>query len=676
MIDTNTCGLPLDAVRERARHGTVAILPPADSYGPAVYGQTHPVSDAPDRMRLVPPVFTPRRFDLLVELGREPTCRDVDQEARIGGSRSTLPVYLSALASSRVTEPVAMYLDRQAGEFGVPLVIGEDLTARGDHARLMARIETYAKHCPDGFGGVVLQQSTEDADIKLSNRVYSDPLAEELLDAGRLGFELKAGQGAKPGLGGMTLLTAREADALGGRFVLEELTPGPLLRSATPGTFTASVLRGQIRLKRNSFPRARAWVKLPPSRDVGDAARVAWVSGADAVTVDGAEAGTGGAPLTSLEHVRLPLVECLARVEPADDCLLVSGQMEQGVQAVKSLTVGARDVGTDRAAIAAVDAAAQDGLTRLLQCLDLEMHMVISALGKYRPEHLEPEDIWADGGWATGSVAFEFPTGVTIVAPYAGDGTPRGMTCTSLSSVTLAPPTIAVCLRPGSQRLQAVHSSATLGGESRAQCGRGHRGVVRLRGAERFDRFTWQSPTGAGGPHLTAAAHVIADCDIVREVEVGDHAVLFSRVRRFQQAAPGVPLLYGSRRYATWPLGTTGGSPRPLTASASSLCCTTWLPPAMTRPTGRRRKTGRCQRSSRSGCGPGNPCCRMSTRCIHTSTASTPTPGGHADRSGLGTRPPPAGTRAARGDGGPGGVRTRGRGPSVSSQRFPAAGNI
>ncbi|MFD2284398.1 hypothetical protein ACFSUJ_34675 [Streptomyces lusitanus] len=47
-----------------------------------------------------------------------------------------------------------------------------------------------------------MQQSTEDADAEVWNLVHSDPAARPLLDSGRLAFELKVGQGAKPASAG------------------------------------------------------------------------------------------------------------------------------------------------------------------------------------------------------------------------------------------------------------------------------------------------------------------------------------------------------------------------------------------------------------------------------------------------------------------------------------------
>jgi hypothetical protein len=178
-----------------------------------------------------------------------------------------------------------------------------------------------------------------------------------------------------------------------------------VLRCGSPGTFTDEILRQQIRLMRNNYPRARVWVKLPPGRDVGAAALVAWTAGADAVTVDGAEGGTGWAPLGFLDHVGLPLAECLRRIHAATrqagrGCLLASGRMWAGPRAVKALALGATAVGLGRAALIAADEDPGHGLSRLLDCLALELRLLISALGKYTPAALDGDDIWQPDGLA------------------------------------------------------------------------------------------------------------------------------------------------------------------------------------------------------------------------------------------------------------------------------------
>ena len=402
---------PESAIRARARFGAASAFPDLEQYGRALFGADPAGPDTGtydplDLLRLVPPIFVPHRLAKLVDLAREPVYRDVELDTTVGGFRSTLPLYLSAFGSTlSASVDLGLAASRQAGRLGIVMVIGENVTPVNGYGRLeddaerslLGRISAYAAHMLDGYGGVVVQQSTEDADAEVWNLVYSDPNVQPLLTSGRLGFELKVGQGAKPGLGGMTVLDSATAARLADAFTMDPVFStgsGAVLRSSSPGTFTEEILRQQVRLMRNNFPRAKVWVKLPPARDVAAAAAVAWDAGADAVAVDGAEGGTGWAPLAFLAHVGLPLGECLRRIGDHPSCLLVSGRMWEGARVAKCLALGANAAGLGRAALIAVDTDAENGLVNLVECLSLELQMLSSALGKYHVGALAPEDVW------------------------------------------------------------------------------------------------------------------------------------------------------------------------------------------------------------------------------------------------------------------------------------------
>jgi hypothetical protein len=407
---------PESAVRARARSGAARALPDLGEYGHALFGAdpAHPAvasADLLDGLRLVPPVFVPHRLAKLVDLAREPVYQDVQLDTELGGFRSTLPLYLSAFGSTEAASiDLGLAASGQAGRLGIPVVVGENVMPVNGYGRieedaqrsLLARISAYQACALDGCGGVAVQQSTEDADAEVWNLVYSDPNVQPLLESGRLAFELKVGQGAKPGLGGMTVLDTATAARLGDAFTMDRVFGGgsdTVLRCSSPGTFTEEILRQQVRLMRNNYPRAKIWVKLPPARDVRVAALVAWEAGADAVTVDGAEGGTGWAPLAFLQHVGLPLGECLRRIGDHSSCLLVSGRMWEGARVAKCLALGANAVGLGRAALIAVDTDAENGLVNLVECLALELQMLTSALGKYHVGALGLEDVWSpDGG--------------------------------------------------------------------------------------------------------------------------------------------------------------------------------------------------------------------------------------------------------------------------------------
>ncbi|MFD8751873.1 glutamate synthase-related protein [Kitasatospora sp. NPDC059577] len=413
MTSVRARGFAEDAVRARARAGAAAAFPDRQDYGEALFGSTPgPAAvgngDPLDALRLTPPVFMPQRLAKLIELGREPLHSDVVLDTVVGGLRSALPLYLSAFGSTRAAGTgQVLNAGRQAGRLGIPMVIGENIVPMTGYGRggertrrtVLDRLAAYQEELPDGLGGVAVQQSTEDADAEVWNLVHSDPSAQPLLESGRLAFELKVGQGAKPGLGGMTLLNRAAAAQVDEQFALDPVfgrDAEEVLRCGSAGTFTEEILRQQIRLMRNNFPRVKVWVKLHPGRDVALAAATAWQAGADAVTVDGAEGGTGWAPVAAIDQLGLPLGECLRRIGNRDACLLASGRQWEGARAVKCLALGATAVGLGRAALLAVDEDPKAGLLNLVDCLALELRLLISALGKYEPASLGTEDLWTE----------------------------------------------------------------------------------------------------------------------------------------------------------------------------------------------------------------------------------------------------------------------------------------
>jgi flavin reductase (DIM6/NTAB) family NADH-FMN oxidoreductase RutF len=125
------------------------------------------------------------------------------------------------------------------------------------------------------------------------------------------------------------------------------------------------------------------------------------------------------------------------------------------------------------------------------------------------------------------------------------------MTCTSLCSVALDPPTIVVCLRGGSPTLQAVLESGSFAVNLLHQDARRAAELFASGASDRYDRVAWTS-VPHGGPHLVDAAHTIADCAVADTHFVGDHVVVMARVVEVTVVRPSLPLLYGMRRYGSW----------------------------------------------------------------------------------------------------------------------------
>jgi flavin reductase (DIM6/NTAB) family NADH-FMN oxidoreductase RutF len=145
------------------------------------------------------------------------------------------------------------------------------------------------------------------------------------------------------------------------------------------------------------------------------------------------------------------------------------------------------------------------------------------------------------------------PGGVTVVTASGPDGRPWGMTCSSLSSVAVDPPTLLVCVRSFSPTLAAMLTSSAFTINLLHDRARPVAELFASGAADRFDRVRWRAEPAFGGPHLLDAAHAIADCAVTRTVEVGDHTVVFGMVLQVERRLPAKPLLYGLREYSAWP---------------------------------------------------------------------------------------------------------------------------
>ncbi|QKW35621.1 flavin reductase family protein [Actinomadura sp. NAK00032] len=149
-----------------------------------------------------------------------------------------------------------------------------------------------------------------------------------------------------------------------------------------------------------------------------------------------------------------------------------------------------------------------------------------------------------------------FPTGVAVVTALGPDGRARGMTCSSLCSVSLAPPTLLACLREGSPTLAAVLVRGAFAVNLLHADARRTAELFASGAPDRFDRVAWRA--GAAGPHLPAAAHAVADCAVRSPVPAGDHVVVFGEVYAVTGYDDRGPLLYGLRRYGSWPRARPG----------------------------------------------------------------------------------------------------------------------
>jgi flavin reductase (DIM6/NTAB) family NADH-FMN oxidoreductase RutF len=160
-----------------------------------------------------------------------------------------------------------------------------------------------------------------------------------------------------------------------------------------------------------------------------------------------------------------------------------------------------------------------------------------------------------------------FPTGVAVVASVDARGAPSGMTVTSLASVCLNPPTLLVCLRTGSTTLATVQHRGGFAVNLLHARARSTAELFAAPVADRFARVRWRL-SGNGLPWLVDDAAAMADCRLVRQIQVGDHTVVLGEILHLAIERHGPLLLYGMRRFAQWHAGVPLSSTAPSAATS------------------------------------------------------------------------------------------------------------
>lgn len=142
-----------------------------------------------------------------------------------------------------------------------------------------------------------------------------------------------------------------------------------------------------------------------------------------------------------------------------------------------------------------------------------------------------------------------FASGVGVITAGQGDNR-RGLTATAISSVTMDPPTILVCVNKNGEAHRAIEQDGAFCVNILASDGEGaaldFAGQTGRAGAERFIPFSWSTLT-TGAPALDGALANI-DCEITERVETTSHTVFFGRVLDVR-LSDGAPLVHFDRKF-------------------------------------------------------------------------------------------------------------------------------
>lgn len=139
-----------------------------------------------------------------------------------------------------------------------------------------------------------------------------------------------------------------------------------------------------------------------------------------------------------------------------------------------------------------------------------------------------------------------FATGVTVLTVRQADGTPRGFTANSFSSVSLDPPLLLVCLAKSAHSCTTFTEAGNFGVNVLGSDQQSVSALFASRAPDKFDQCAWQS--GAGGVPMLDGSLARFACRQERLVDAGDHIVLIGRVIDFA-TGDGAPLGYFRGRY-------------------------------------------------------------------------------------------------------------------------------
>jgi flavin reductase (DIM6/NTAB) family NADH-FMN oxidoreductase RutF len=138
--------------------------------------------------------------------------------------------------------------------------------------------------------------------------------------------------------------------------------------------------------------------------------------------------------------------------------------------------------------------------------------------------------------------------GVVVVTAVHGD-VPVGLTVSSFTSVSLAPPLVSFCIADRSSAYDAIEASDAfvvnvLGADQAAVAARFASPV-----ADRFAGVGWRRDP-AGNPRVDGALAWLS-CTTRSQIPVGDHLLVIGEITTVRPGRPGCALVHTDGRFAT-----------------------------------------------------------------------------------------------------------------------------
>jgi hypothetical protein len=341
-----------------------------------------------------------------LELGREPIYQDASLFEVLGGIRCKIPVIIAAVGSTKVADRVSAELSEGAARGGIIRTIGENVLNMHGKARLIEEIDEFGQYWDGETGGLVCQSNLEDW-LAGTQEITIDHAKEQygkkfVCDA--LGFELKGGQGAKPGMGGEVRIFDREkAHMLKKKGYI--LFPDPDVsnagsegyeRHSAPGIIALHMdeLREKFsELYRLGYKRLFFKTGAYDYQDLQATFRVCSEMKVACVTIDGAEGGTGMSPRLVMNEVGLPTLQCLVggykilrdleRERQYKPSFVIAGGLLRADHMIKAIILGADGIAMASSFCAVARYKGVEGVFNYIRSLDIEGRQLLSTTRNY-----------------------------------------------------------------------------------------------------------------------------------------------------------------------------------------------------------------------------------------------------------------------------------------------------
>lgn len=134
-----------------------------------------------------------------------------------------------------------------------------------------------------------------------------------------------------------------------------------------------------------------------------------------------------------------------------------------------------------------------------------------------------------------------FATGVTVVTTREPDGTPRGFTANSFTSVSLDPPLLLICPAKAALSCEVFAEAPYFAVNVLADDQKEISGLFASRSPRKFEQTSWRA--GIDGMPILDGALARFECARHRVVDAGDHLIIIGRVTQYH-TSEGRPLGY------------------------------------------------------------------------------------------------------------------------------------